>query len=378
MYKVWGHETSDPVAGSSTAFFADKFFIFDGNVSHVPEDNTLRVDQAYATWSNIAGLPAWFSVGRRPSTGGIPTNLRQGVERAGSSGVPGLLIDYAFDGATLGVAPDVDALPGAYAKLCYGKGFDSGFRPNNGIEDVDFWGFNVVPYDTDNLHVELQWDRAIDIFAVPEDRYSSMFGASNTNLGDIDQYGITVTGKIEKLGIGDLNLFASAAMSKTHPNDNLFAVGTPFGPMGVAGLMYDAPALGGEKESRTGSAFYVGARYDITSTGTKLGVEYNHGSKYWLTFAPASDDMWTAKLGTHGDVWEVYAIQDIRSKAISKLGRAQFRLGYQNYNFKYTGSNNWVGEPKKISDLDEDPMNAQMFTPLKKAHDIYLIFDVFF
>jgi len=274
MYKVWGHETSDPVAGSSTAFFADKFFIFDGNVSHVPEDNTLRVDQAYATWSNIAGLPAWFSVGRRPSTGGIPTNLRQGVERAGSSGVPGLLIDYAFDGATLGVAPDVDALPGAYAKLCYGKGFDSGFRPNNGIEDVDFWGFNVVPYDTDNLHVELQWDRAIDIFAFPEDRYSSMFGASNTNLGDIDQYGITVTGKIEKLGIGDLNLFASAAMSKTHPNDNLFAVGTPFGPMGVAGLMYDAPALGGEKESRTGSAFYVGARYDITSTGTKLGVEY--------------------------------------------------------------------------------------------------------
>jgi len=145
MYKVWGHETSEPVTGANS-FFADKQSIFDGNVTHTPSDNALRVDQAYATWSNILGQPVWFSVGRRPSTGGVPTNLKQNTVKSGSAGTPGLLIDYAFDGATLGYAPDISVLPGAYAKFCYGKGFDSGFRSTtNSMSDVNFVGINVVP-----------------------------------------------------------------------------------------------------------------------------------------------------------------------------------------------------------------------------------------
>ena len=49
-----------------------------------------------------------------------------------------------------------------------------------------------------------------------------------------------------------------------------------------------------------------------------------------------------------------------------------------NYQFDYTGSNNWVGAPKEISSDLTNPMNAQMFTPLKNAHDIYLTFNVEF
>lgn len=383
MYKVWGHQTEEPVAGPGTAFFADRFFIFDGNTSHVPEDSVLRVDQAYATWSNVLGQPVWFSVGRRPSTGGIPTNVRQNLEKTGTAGIPGLLIDYAFDGLTLGWAPDIDALPGAYAKFCYGRGFDSGFRPNNGLKDVDFVGVNVVPYDTDALHIELQWDRAFNLFAFPEERFSSLFGSPNTNLGDVDQFGLTLMGKIDNLGPGALNWFGAAALSKTHPNSNLFGVnallvGGPDVAVPVAGLMYDAPAFGGDKKSRTGTSFYVGARYDFKTTGTKIGAEYNYGSRYWLAFAPAADDLWTGKLGVHGNVYEVYLIQELNKKPIAKRGNAFFRLGYQYYDFNYTGSNNWVGQPKKISDLDNSPLNAQMFTPLKSAHDIYLTFDVLF
>jgi hypothetical protein len=152
---------------------------------------------------------------------------------------------------------------------------------------------------------------------------------------------------------------------------------TPAGAVPVAGLLYDAPNFGGSKENKTGSALYLGARYDITNTGTKIGLEYNYGSKNWVAFTPSSDDMWTNKLGTHGSVYEAYLIQEIKSKAISKLGKAQFRLGYQYYDFKYTGSNNWIGSPKAISSL-ANPMNAQMFPALDKAHDIYLTFDVMF
>lgn len=391
MYKVWGHETMTPVQGN---FFPDRAFgPFDGTVAHVPSDNILRVDYAYATWSNIGGAPVWFSVGRRPSTGGIPSNLRQNTEKMGTAGIPSLMVDYAFDGLTIGVAPDIEALPGAYAKLCYGRGFDSGYRTNGGLfqnslKDTDFLGINVVPYDTDMLHVELQWQRGWNIFNAPSDgvNFMGMPIPVSLNMGDIDWYGGVVMSKFEKLGPGDLNLFASAAISKTHPNSNTFQLpffsmdGVNFMKAGF-GLLYDDDPMTPEvdKKSHTGSAIYLGGRYDIKSTGTKIGLEYNHGSKYWIGMVPAEDDIWTSKLGTRGDVYEVYLIQELNKKPIAKRGKAYIRVGYQYYKFNYTGSNSWLGEPKKIADLNTmDPSKTQLFAPLKNAHDIYATFDVVF
>jgi hypothetical protein len=392
MYKTWGNDSAD-----NNPFFADRFVLMDGNLGHIPSDNTLRVDTAYATWSNVGGAPVWFSVGRRPSTGGIPTNIRQNSEKGGTAGVPGLMVDYAFDGLTLGVAPDIDALPGAYAKFCYGKGMDTGFRSDfNRMKDVQFVGFNVVPYDTDNLHVELQYQRGMDIFAYPGSSDPFGLGAPNVNIGNIDWWGAVVSGKVENLGAGDLNWFVTGAISKTHPNDNGYLApfydvymdtngdGRPDMPVMTGqtaryGLLYDDPAFGGVKKSQNGGAIYLGARYDIKSTGTKIGLEYNHGSKYWMAFTPASDDLWTSKLATRGDVYEAYIIQELNKKPIAKKGKAFARLGYQYYKFKYTGSGFWLGEPKAIADLSlTNPLNTQMLAPVKNAHDIYLTFDVIF
>ncbi len=375
MYKGWGEETY-----TASPFFSDKFYSFDGNVGHIPKDDILRIDQAYATWSAIGGAPVWFSVGRRPSTGGIPTNLRQNIAKdvSDTAGVPGLLVDYAFDGATLGIAPDIEKLPGAYAKFCYGRGFDSGFTStSNQLKDVHFVGVNMVPYATDNLRVELQWDRGSNIFAFPETATMNTVipGSTftNNNLGNIDQYMIGASGKINNVGSGTLNLFLSAAISKSHPNSNLMGInGT-----GVAGLMYNCTPMGCAPQNKTGNAIYLGGRYDVESIGTKFGLEYNHGSKNWIAFAPASDDMWTAKQGVHGNVYEAYLIHEINSKPLSKFGKAQFRLGYQYYDFQYTGSNNWVGAPVGMDALN-NPLNAQMLTPLKNASDVYLTFDVAF
>ncbi len=397
MYKVWGHQTSEPVTGSG--YFADRMTPdgapFDGSVGHIPQDNKLVVDTAYATWSNIGDLPIWFSIGRRPSTEGIPTNIRMNREKVGTAGVPGLMIDYAFDGLTIGVAPYVEALEGFYAKVCYGKGYDSGFEKDvpgdNTPKDVNFVGVNIVPIDTDTLHVELQWDRAFDIFDTFPD------SGVKANLGDIDQYGITVTYTAWDLGPGDLNLFASAALSKTHPSDELLKMdilttdpdgdGTPNDADGdgnpdlfylknvpMAGLLYN---YGDKKESHTGHAFYVGARYDIKSSGTKIGAEFNYGSKYWIAFAPAGDDMWTSKLGTRGKVYEAYLIQEIKDAPISPNGKAFVRLGYQYYDFEYTGSNSWIGTPYKISDLKQSGP-PQFMSAIDKATDVYLMFEVWF
>lgn len=373
-YKTFGSQDDSAVTnGGNTPFFADRTGVFDGTLGHVPSSSLLNVDQAYATWSNIGGQPVWFSVGRRPSTDGAPSNLRTNRERPGNGGTPALLVDYAFDGMTLGWAPDIDALPGAYAKVCYGRGFESGLEaPGNSLNDTDMLGIAVIPVDTDPLRVWLQWNRGFSIFDFPVMK-NTAFGdtAPSVNLGSIDWYGAGAMSTLKDIGPGKLNFFGDAGLSVTHPNDNVSA------NAGFQGLMTGQFFQPEAPKDKTGWAAYVGARYDYTPTNTKVGVEYNHGSKNWITFAPAADDMWTSKLGTRGDVYEAYLIQDLNLKPISSyLSKAFIRIGYQYYNFEYTGSNNWVGAPQKIADIKQNDM--MLLTPLKKAQDIYASFEVKF
>jgi hypothetical protein len=373
-YKTFGSQDDSAVTnGGSTPYFADRVGTFDGTLGHIPSTSLLNVDRAYATWSNIAEQPIWFSVGRRPSTNGAPSNLRLNNERPGTGGTPALLVDYAFDGMTVGWAPDIEALPGAYAKICYGRGFESGFEtPGNSIEDTDMLGIAVVPIDTDPLRVWLQWNRGFNIFDFPV-MSNTAFGntAPSTNLGSIDWYGAGMMSTLKNIGPGRLNFFLDGGLSRTHPNDNV-SMSAGFQGLGTGEFFsYEAPS------DKTGWAGYMGARYDIERSRTKIGVEYNHGSKNWITFAPAADDLWTSKLGTRGNVYEAYLIQELNLKPISsRLSKAFFRLGYQHYDFDYTGSNNWVGAPVKISSIQAT--DIMLLTPLKKAQDIYATFEVKF
>ena len=366
MYKTFGDQTMDALSnGSNAPYFADRVGVFDGTLSHVPSNSYLNVDRAYATWNNLFDEDMWFSVGRRPSTNGAPTNLKYNGDWPGRGGTPALLVDYAFDGMTLGYGFDNDNMPGGYAKLCYGRGFESGFRAPlmNSIQDTDMLGVAFVPIDTGATRVWLQWNRGINIFDAPK-MNNTYFGntAPSINLGDIDWYGVGIMGKVKNVGKGDLNYFVDLGMSKTHPNQNVSA---QFGFQGLLTGGFFNPEAPSDK---TGGALYMGVRYDLPSK-TKIGFEYNYGSKNWITFAPASADMWTSKVGTRGSVYEAYLIQELDAKPISSFqSKTFFRLGFQVYDFKYTGSNNWVGAPVKISDV-----NGQMMTmtPLDKAYDLY-------
>ena len=373
MYKTFGANDDSAITnGGSTPFFSDRVGVFDGTLGHIPSSSYLNVDRVYATWSNIADQDIWFSVGRRPSTHGAPSNLRNNTPRPGTGGTPALLVDYAFDGMTIGWAPDIDALPGAYGKICYGRGYEAGFSKalTNSLEDTDMVGLSIVPIDTDALRVWAQYNRGMNIFDAPK-MASTYFGTTmpKTNLGDIDWYGLGAMGTIKRVGPGELNWFADAGLSVTHPNEN---VSSQFGFQGLmTGAFFNPEA----PSSKTGSAIYLGLRYDLPSK-TKLGLEYNHGSKNWITFAPASGDSWTSKVSTRGNVYEVYAIQELDSKPISsRFAKSFFRLGFQYYDFKYTGSNNWVGAPVRMSDV-----NGQMMTmaPLSKAYNAYATFEVKF
>ena len=373
-YKAFGSQDDSSVTnGGSTPFFADRVGTFDGTLGHVPSSSLLDVDRAYATWSNIADQPVWFSVGRRPSTNGAPSNLRLNNERPGNGGPPALLVDYAFDGMTLGWAPDIEGLPGAYAKVCYGRGFESGLETQtNSLNDTDMLGVAIIPIDTDPLRISLQWNRGYNIFDFPVMK-DTAFGNTGPSvaLGDIDWYDLGAMSTLKNIGPGKLHFFGDAGLSVTHPNNNVSA------NAGFEGLMTGAFFNPEAPKDKTGWAAYLGARYDFEPTKTKVGFEYNHGSKNWITFAPAADDMWTSKLGTRGNVYETYLIQELNLKPISShLSKAFFRVGYQYYDFEYTGSNNWVGAPVKIADIKSTDM--MLLAPLAKAYDIYATFEVKF
>lgn len=386
MYKVAGAQDDSALRDGNTAFSFDRAGLFDGTIGHVPGDSKLAVDRVYATWNNVLDQPIWFSIGRRPSTGGIPSHLRQDNEQPGNSGVPSLLIDYAFDGVTLGYAPDIDALPGAYAKFCYGRGFQNGITDvaGNGLHNMDLVGLNVVPYDTDALRVELQYNRAMNIFDAPKMLTGPFsFLKPTTNLGDMDAFGLDFLGRVKNVGIGNLNWFVDGAISITHGNNNTLSLANPFDPSQTIATPFGLLSNTGAQRE-TGWAVFVGGRYDIDKTGTKLGLEYNHGSKNWLTFTPAADDMWTSKVGTRGNVYEGYVIQELKLQPISSyLSKVFFKVGYQYYDFDYTGSNSWLGAPVKISDLPGPmtqfgPPFAQLTAPLKNAQNLYATFEVHF
>jgi len=373
MYKTWGAQDEAALVNAGAApFFADRVGVFDGTLGRVPSSSVVNVDRAYMTWAGIGGHDAWFSVGRRPSTDGAPLHLKNNAELVGTAGVPALLVNYAFDGLTLGYMPDIAALPGAYAKVCYGRGFESGYsKPQgNSLDDTDMLGISVIPYETESLRLWLQWQRGMNIFDAPTMK-GTYFGdtRAKANLGDIDWYGLGVLGRVAKFGPGDLNYFADFGWSIARPNENVSA---QFGFQGLLTGGFFSPEAPTDK---TGNAIFVGMRYDLPSR-TKIGLEFNRGSKNWITFAPAAADRWTSKLGVRGEVYDIYLIQDLGARPIaSPDAKAFFRIGLQSYDFKYTGSNNWVGAPVKISDM-QGQMSA--LAPLSEATNFYATVEVKF
>ncbi len=389
MYKAWGNQTDSVLQSGNTAYSFDRAGLFDGTIGHLPGSSFLDVDRAYVNWNNIADQPIWFSVGRRPSTDGVPEHLKLNGKRPGTGGIPAILVNYAFDGATLGWAPDIEALPGAYGKICYGRGFSTGIADSRGsgnsLKDTDMIGVQVAPYSTDALQVLFQYNRAINVFDAPEmvtGPFSSILTGPKTNVGDIDWYGASLLGEVKHVGPGTFNWFVQGAIDATHPNGHTLKLYNPFDPNAAANGDFIETGAGllftGTPNSTTGWSVFTGFRYDYLPTQTKFGFEYNHGSKNWITFSPAADDMWTTKVGTRGNVYEGYVIQELPFKPISSyLSKVFFRVGYQYYDFDYTGSNSWLGAPVKFADLT-NPANAQMTAPLSSAQDLYATFEVHF
>jgi len=366
MYKAWGMQSTPDGLGND-------FPIFDGNTTRTPDDSALYVDRAFVNWNNIGGAPVWFSIGRRPTTDGPPADLRMGTNTRMAT--PPAYMDYPFDGLSLGYAYNWgnDALGDGRIRFCYGRGFENGLEDDLGpkIDDTDFAGFSWDVFKKGPRFLNVQTFEAFNLFNYPA--FSSDFvsyGAGlpqssggygpQVNLGNVYH-----TSGVYMDKINNLNYFIAGGWSRTDPNEN--------------GMFndYTSPTPN-NTDSENGYSVYAGIRYDIDKVGLKLGAEYNYGSQYWIAFTPGHDDLYMSKLATRGNAYELYMIYDLPTgEAISKYAKTFIRLGWQFYDYNYSGGFDWNMKPY---DLDDDKAELQALgqNPVESANQVYLTFEAYF
>ena len=406
-YKAWGsqdsatpetdlngiHDTDNPYFLNSRSF--------DGTAGRQPGDNKLILDRAFMNWNNIGGSPVWFSAGRRPTTDGPPAHLRMGQDERMAT--PVAYMDYPFDGVSLGYAynnlGNLTDAPGRI-RFCYGRGFEAGPQEKNtGLSDVDFAGLSWDVYSKGSRFFNIQSFGAFNIFNVPGDTYfpnplekaQAVQGIEKGTLRydpTTGHYLSTTDGStvlentyLDRMNMGNIFQTAAVYMDK-YKNVNYFGtvgwshtVAKATDEMGIS-LLND---FWNDLDDKDGYSILIGGRYDIPDTGLKIGLEYNHGSKNWLAFAPGHDDMYSSKVATRGNVYEVYGIYDLPAgEAISKYGKAFIRLGYQHYDYDYTYSGMWLGTPNKVEDIQSDPLMAQFYPVVDSMDQVYLTFEANF
>ena len=374
MYKVWGNQSG--FNDDSGAVWP----VFDGNVTRRPADSALYVDRAFVNWNNIGGLPMWFSIGRRPTTDGPPSEIRMGTEERMAT--PMAFMDWPFDGISTGYAWNWgnEAMGDSRIRFCYGRGFEAGLQDDAGSEmdDMDFAGFSWDIMKKDDRFAYIQSFMAFNVIRYPDFQSDFVnYGAAmnppagygpNDNLGNIWH-----TAAVYEDKISDLNYFIAGGYSQTRPDSGGMGMFTDFARMG-AGL------TGPNTDNESGYSVFAGVRYDMDNIGLKLGGEFNWGSKYWLAMAPGHDDLYQSKLATRGQVYEAYLIYDLPTgEAISKYAKTFIRLGYQHYEYDYTGSGDWNGYPYDLGNATDMAMaQALGMDPIESADQVYLTFEVYF
>lgn len=337
MYKVFGDSTGVQVFNGQP-----NTFNMDGTTAGVPNSDQIRVERAFFSWNKIAGSKMYLSIGRRPSTDGPPMNYRNDELRGGTPS--GSLIDFQFDGITLGY----NVRENMVWRLCYGIGYQSGFGngnlmklPQDRLKDTQLIGANLDLWTTDKTLVQATYAHAFNV----TDGFNGLLVLANNpltgdpvpapvvmrytpsaNLGAINLFGVNLERKA-----GAFDFYGSVNYSGTRPNGET----TPFG--GLMSDPFEVPV------NRNGYMLLGGVRYRLSNDErTKVGFEFNHGSKYWFNFAQAQDDIIAPKTSTRGDVYETYLTHKISERFI-------FKGSFIDYNYRYSGSGWHIGAPKALN-----------------------------
>ena len=328
VYKNWGD--SD---------YTETDLYVDINQAHRPGTTSVKLDRAYIDWiPQGMPVPLALTIGRHPSTEGPPYELKE--NRLRQSTYPALLIDLETDGivGTIGLE-QYTGLKNSAFRLAYGIGYHSDFDNSDSfsfLDDDEAGDSTMFASFLESEMPGLPGSLAILSYVHIDDVPSSFRGPNdddgnpaNVNLGDLDLYGIHL--QVDDLKKSGFDLFVSWGASRSDPNGK-FATYPGYGDMGL--LTADG------QDRKSGSSLYAGLRYKLPIemlNHPKIGFEYNHGSKYWISMGNASSELYN-KLATRGDVYEIYYIQPVSRHLF-------FRAGYTSIDYDYTLSGYHTGQP---------------------------------
>ena len=386
--------------GQMTNTFGANFNYFDWIVNETPNPNgELRLKEAYWLYfgENFLGadIPWTASFGRRPATDGLLASYREDQRPKSPLGH---IINTEFDGASFKFnLENVTGVPGMYFKLCMGRGmtnaniryagitpaFTYAANPINaaglndqqivvggvggaeytkvpGYKTTDLAGFIFVPYDDGQYSIHTTAFKAFNLPGVVLNSQTPNVDTNGDGVYDSfagkfkqvgDMYGAAISLLAQGIGDGindfldDTNAFVSFAWSKTNPTNGNRMLGTT--------------------QKKSGSSIYVGANFPVPMIdGSRLGLEYNHGSKYWRSFTYAEDTLAGSKLAARGNAYELWFNKELIGKTLT----AQLRYTYIDY--KYTGSQGFFadgGTPYTMDQVRAAGMNA-----VDKAQDLRL------
>jgi len=349
---------------------------FDWVTNEALTDNTITVRKAYWVYlgENAFGqenLPWTVSIGRRPSANTFLANLSQDDEAESSLGhimnvhVDALSAHLNFD--------ELTGIPGMSVKFCAGLGSTNAeplfttstpyAENDDNLDSIRMTSVLFQFYNDERFILKAQWYKGWDlpgqevspIYTDANGNPSSPGSATNVSYGasDFNQYGDIQGGALSGLIDGiteegyfsDAKVFASYAMSRTEP--------------------FSGKSMLGSTDNETGHSYWVGAYLPVgeeNEYGT-LGLEYNHGDKYWRPFTYAEDTMIGSKIAARGDAYELNYTYHI-NEALSLQAR------YVNIDYKYTGSNGFFGNYSgNTSSIDDVKAGAASWNKLTNGAD---------
>jgi len=368
MYKLYGG-SDIPIFNGFPNTVMDSF-----NSSRIPSNEILRVERALLKWQ-IPNTPLNVAFGRMNSSDGPPLELREGTERQGTP--MGIMVNAEVDGVHADFDLGTLGFPeGTTIGFCGGIGYESGFggggqvsmnylmTPNglgtiSGMKDSRVAGFIydmplmfmtgeaindarlMIGYNRFTNMTDIPFGTLIN-FPIPGPyaQPSAQYVTATNNLGNMDQFGVNWQHKINDV----FHYFFSYGYIKSDPNGNV-------SQYGFGGL------LGDPDNSKDGWAAYTGVQVKPHKK-VALGFEYNHGSKRWFSYTPATGEP-SEKLAARGNVYEAYGHVDF-AKFLS------LKTGYIHYDYS-TAFSGWHIAPADLAYFDLNNPEMGNFYPFPKT-----------
>lgn len=381
MYKLYGG-SDIPIFNGFPSTVMSSF-----NSSRIPSNEVLRVERALLKWQ-IPNTPLNVAFGRMNSSDGPPLEFREGTERQGTP--MGIMVNAEVDGVHVDFDLGSIGLPeGTTIGFCGGLGYESGFGGGGQVATnytMTPFGYGTISGMEDSRVAGFIYDMPLMFltgeavndarFMFGYNRFTNMtdipFGAllnfpipgmyaqpsaqyvtATTNLGNMDQLGLTWEHKINDV----FNYFFSYGYIKSDPNGNQ-------SQYGFGGL------LGDPENSQNGWAAYTGMQIKPAKP-VALGFEFNHGSERWFNYTPAAGDP-SEKLAARGNVYEVYGHWDF-AKSLS------LKTGYIHYDYSTAFSGWHIAPADLVTYFSLDDPNSGNFYPFPKTvKDFYFLVETHF